>query len=82
MEEEVELKILTKEMLDHLTDRERLVVKAHLGFDGELPMTFREVAQLIGRSHERAHQIFTKAIRRLRRRYYEKRAEQTSSGGG
>lgn len=53
-------------LLSRLTDREREVVRARFGFDGE-PQTLAAVAERLGVSAERVRQIEERALAKLRR---------------
>jgi RNA polymerase primary sigma factor len=53
------------EMLDVLTERERMVVRARYGFDGP-DRTLRELAAVLGVSAERVRQIQEGALEKLR----------------
>ena len=52
--------------LDTLTDREREVVEAYFGLNGQPPLTCREIAEKFDISSERVRQINDGALRKLR----------------
>ena len=56
-----------RELLDSLPDRERVVLRMHLGFDGE-PKSLAEVGRCLGVTSERIRQIESRAYRMLRRK--------------
>ena len=49
-----------------LTDRERTVVNARFGLEGESPKTLAEIKEIVGVNPERIRQIEQKALRKLR----------------
>jgi RNA polymerase primary sigma factor/RNA polymerase sigma factor len=56
-----------RRLLRHLTDRERQIIKFRFGLHpGSQPCTLQEVGTAIGVSKERARQLATRAIRKLR----------------
>jgi len=55
-----------QEMMEGLTEREKLVLKIRFGFDGEGYKTYDECASSIGVTRERIRQIEYKALKKLR----------------
>jgi len=51
--------------LTTLTEREQIVVRMRLGFDGQ-ECTFQEIGDVLSLSNSRCEQIFTKAVRKLK----------------
>lgn len=49
-----------------LTERERLVIRRRLGFDGE-PQTLAEVGEVLGVTRERVRQVQARVLQRMRR---------------
>ena len=49
-----------------LTDRERTIVNARFGLEGESPKTLAEIKEIVGVNPERIRQIEQKALRKLR----------------
>jgi len=54
-----------RDLLSDLSDRERAVVRAHYGFDGEAE-SLRQIAQRLGVSAERVRQLENRALGKLR----------------
>ncbi|MDZ7798534.1 MAG: RNA polymerase sigma factor RpoD/SigA [Patescibacteria group bacterium] len=52
--------------IDSLTDNEKFVLKFYFGFNGNKPLTLKEIGIKIGLTEERIRQIKVKAISRLR----------------
>lgn len=57
--------IMDKVMCSCLTENEQTVLKMRLGWDGEEPATFSDIAQSLGRSSGRVQQIEARAVRKL-----------------
>ncbi len=55
------------EALAKLPEKEGMVLRLRMGIDTDRPMTLAEVAQILGISRQRAHQLENKALRRIRR---------------
>jgi RNA polymerase primary sigma factor len=55
-----------RDVLDALTERERLVLSLRYGLDDGAPRTLEEVSRRIGLTRERARQIEAEALRKLR----------------
>ena len=53
-------------VLENLTPREKIVIRARFGLDDGIPKTLDEVAESLNVSRERIRQIENKALRRLR----------------
>ena len=51
-------------ILGRLKDREREIIRMHMGFDSE-PKTFEEIGKLLGISRQRVCQLEQKAMRKL-----------------
>ncbi|HBR85841.1 MAG TPA: hypothetical protein DEA32_01485, partial [Firmicutes bacterium] len=60
------LKEKLNEVLDDLSERERLVIKLRYGIDNEKTQTLEEVGKRFNVSRERIRQIEAKAIKKLR----------------
>ncbi|MFM9059578.1 MAG: sigma-70 family RNA polymerase sigma factor [Planctomycetaceae bacterium] len=71
------LKELFARFLAELEPRERRIVVARFGFDGEAPRTFRELGSRMGVCKERIRQIQGRAMEKLRALAAESRLEQT-----
>jgi RNA polymerase primary sigma factor len=54
-----------RDLLSGLSERERMVLRAHLGFDGEA-QSLREIAERLGVSAERVRQLEDRALGKLR----------------
>jgi len=54
------------DLLLHLDNRERMILKMRFGLDGSRPRTLEEVSQQIGRTRERVRQIQNQALSKLR----------------
>ena len=70
------LKSLFAGFLDALEPRERRIVVARFGFDGEPPRTFRELGARLGVCKERIRQIQGRAMEKLKALAAEARLEQ------
>ena len=55
-------------LVDGLSPPEALVIRLRYGLDGQAPRTLAEVAAIVGVSRERARQLQSRALSRLRRR--------------
>ena len=55
------------QLLSRLGFRRIIAIKLRFGLNGKKPHTFREIAQVLGVSNGRAHQIFCGTINRMRR---------------
>lgn len=69
MEEDIEtqnLSVIVHEMLDTLTERERIVLIDRYGIDDGVEKTLEQVGQKLGVTRERVRQIEAKAFRKLR----------------
>ncbi len=64
MRESLEREI--EELLKHLDEKERKIIELRFGFGGEEPKTLKEVGKILNISRERARQLETKALRKLR----------------
>ena len=53
-------------MLAHLSEREKKIIKHRFGLDGEIPLTLEETGRLLGITRERVRQIQEKAMYKLR----------------
>ena len=51
-------------ILNRLKDRERAIIRMHMGFDSE-PKTFEEIGRILGISRQRVCQLEQKAMRKL-----------------
>lgn len=51
-------------ILNRLKDRERAIIRMHMGFDSE-PKTFEEIGRVLGISRQRVCQLEQKAMRKL-----------------
>ena len=51
-------------ILNRLKDRERAIIRMHMGFDAE-PKTFEEIGRILGISRQRVCQLEQKAMRKL-----------------
>ena len=71
------LKELFADFLAELEPRERGIVVARFGFDGQPPRTFRELGTQLGVCKERIRQIQGRALDKLRELAAESRLEQT-----
>jgi RNA polymerase sigma factor (sigma-70 family) len=71
------LKELFAGFLGDLEPRERKIVVARFGFDGQPPRTFRELGSQMGVCKERIRQIQSRAMEKLRGMAAEARLEQT-----
>ena len=65
-EEEKELVRIVYEILDTLSDKERIVIKKRFGLDGEDPVTLEEIGSELGVTRERIRQIEARAIKKIR----------------
>ena len=65
------------QFLEELEPREKQIVVARFGFDGEAPRTFRELGSEMGVCKERIRQIQGRAMDKLRRMAEEARLAQT-----
>lgn len=63
-----ELEAQVDKVLRTLTDRERQVLTARFGLDGDEPRTYEDVGQDYGVTKERIRQIEQKGLRKLRHR--------------
>ena len=54
------------EYMDHLSDREKLVLQLRFGLLSNKPATLEEVSQAIGRTRERVRQVQNKALNKLK----------------
>lgn len=57
-------------LFEQLEGRERRVIEASFGLDGNEPLTFREIGKELGVSGSRAMQIGEKALRKLRHPFW------------
>ncbi len=74
----LELKVeLVGRMLSTLSERERSLIAARFGLDGQPKQSLAEIAQKIGLSRERARQIVLAALSKLRIELSEEESEQT-----
>ncbi len=64
---EESLKKELQENLSMLTPREREVLSAYYGLNGQKPLTLEEIGELFGLTRERVRQVKERAIRRLRK---------------
>ena len=55
-----------KDLLKHLTDRERFVIEQRFGFEDNKPKTLKEVAEVLHIARERVRQIESKSLRKLK----------------
>jgi DNA-directed RNA polymerase specialized sigma subunit len=53
--------------LHQLTEREHLVLAAYYGLYDWPPLTFRQIGELLGNTHQRAQQLHAGALEKLRR---------------
>ena len=53
-------------MLVHLSEREKKIIKLRFGLEGEIPLTLEETGRLLGITRERVRQIQEKAMYKLR----------------
>lgn len=60
------------DLLRYLTERERFVIEQRFGFGIEKPKTLKEVGEMLHVTKERARQIESKALRRLRTVVYNR----------
>jgi len=58
---------LIESLLQHLTEREKMIIKYYFGLEGE-SLTLKEIAQRYNLSRERIRQIKKKALEKLQRR--------------
>ncbi|MCX7016346.1 MAG: RNA polymerase sigma factor RpoD/SigA [Candidatus Sumerlaeota bacterium] len=56
-----------REVLNHLTEKERHVVRLRFGFDTEKPLSLRRTSRLVGLSQEGVRRVEQKALSKLRR---------------
>ena len=61
---------LLSSMLEKLNPRERMVIKARFGLDGEEEKTLQEIAEVLDVCRSRARQIEAKALRKLRGHHF------------
>lgn len=54
------------ELVEHLDDRERKILRLRFGLNNERPHTLEEVSRIIGRTRERIRQIQNQALEKLR----------------
>jgi RNA polymerase primary sigma factor len=69
VEEEAEANLLADdvhELLDDLTDRERLIITERFGLDGRPPRTLETIGQELGLTRERVRQIEARTLKALR----------------
>lgn len=59
--------VMVDELVDHLPDRERAIVRERFGLAGRHPRTLEEIGQELGVTRERIRQIQNLALKRLRR---------------
>jgi RNA polymerase primary sigma factor len=67
------LKQQVRNVLNHLTDREREVLEMRFGFNDDRPRTLEEIGVLNGITRERVRQIEAKALRKLRHPLHSRR---------
>lgn len=71
-EESIESQDLIQECIRTLSQREQKIVTLYLGLDGDAPMTYQDVADVIGISMQRCAIIYTDAIKKLQKRFKNK----------
>ncbi|MFN0012720.1 MAG: RNA polymerase sigma factor RpoD/SigA [Phycisphaerales bacterium] len=54
-----------RKLLDAIDEREARILRMRFGFDGQEPLTLKQIAQEIGISRERVRQIADEALRKL-----------------
>lgn len=54
--------------LQHLSEREQLIIRKYYGLDGETPLTLEEIGRGLGYTRERIRQVKEQAIEKLRTR--------------
>lgn len=64
-----ELKVAMANVLQTLYSSERRVIALRFGLQGDEPMTFKEIGNLLNLSREKLHQITTEALRKLKHPY-------------
>ncbi len=62
-----ELRYNFEQMMTVLNEREKLIINLRYGFEGEKRKTFSEIGKMLGITRERARQLESKAILKLRR---------------
>ncbi len=60
-----EAKELLRKLIDNAEEREKAIIKAKFGLDGEHPMTLKEIAKIHGISRERVRQVCNDLIGKL-----------------
>jgi RNA polymerase primary sigma factor/RNA polymerase sigma factor len=67
-------------ILDHLDERERLIIQHRFGLDrNRNPMTLKEVGRVMGVTKERIRQLEARAMAKLREAVGEERVEAPES---
>lgn len=78
VDEELEVAELIQKLRECMTtldDRERWIVAAYFGIDGQAPMTLEEIGSVMAVTRERVRQLRNRALKKLRRRLHAERVE-------
>ncbi|MFN5958905.1 MAG: sigma-70 family RNA polymerase sigma factor, partial [Planctomyces sp.] len=76
-----ELRTIRK-LLDAIDEREARILRMRFGFDGQEPLTLKQIAQEIGISRERVRQIADEALRKLNAQLNDDRPTRFFREGG
>ncbi|MDA0335137.1 MAG: RNA polymerase sigma factor RpoD/SigA [bacterium] len=57
------------ECVDHLDDREQLILRAYFGLQQTRPMTLEQIGEILGLTRERVRQLRDRALQRVRAEY-------------
>ena len=55
--------------VDHLDEREQLILRAYFGLEQARPMTLEQIGEILGLTRERVRQLRDRALQRVRAEY-------------
>lgn len=76
LEEKIKIESLKKYVSEIPDDRERMIIKMRYGLEGQIPLTQREVAELLDISRSYVSRIEKKALQGLHKRFRDPPAKQ------
>lgn len=70
------LKDMIREVLDTISEREKIIIKMRFGIDSEKEYTLEEIGNLLGLTRERIRQIELEALRKMKNAHLKSRASE------